>query len=301
MATPVTLSDGDRAVAVIYPELGGWLVRFKRNLPNHGWVEVLCCDPAVVDRWPQSMWAGNPVLFPHVSYNVARGQDHHYELNGQLFSSPQHGFARRIPWTIVRQSETSVTLEILDSPLTRPSYPFAFRYELTYRLVEGRLHWEQTVENRDTQPLPFSSGFHPYFSVPLGPHGDRNSCRVRVPRATRYNPVGKCESFFTEPFPAQDLPVQRDVSGTLFLGDLADRQVALLDPKSGVEAVLDFSEAPDCRYLAIWSRDISAPFYCIEPWTALPNSFSRTDGNVTVLAPGGRYQAAFWMDAREND
>jgi galactose mutarotase-like enzyme len=299
MATPVTLKDGEQGLAVIYPELGGWLFRYARNLPRKGWVDLLCHDQAVYDRWPNQMWAGNPVLFPHISYNVAQGKEHHYELNGQLYASPQHGFARKSPWTVIASTESSVTLEISDSERTRPSYPFAFRYQLTYRLEGGRLHWEQRVENRDTQPLPFSSGFHPYFSVPLGPGGERNRCFVRVPRATRYNPVGLSESFFTEPFPAQDLSVGVDVSGTILLGDLATPEVTLVDPGAGIEAIMNYAGAPECRFFALWSRNTVDGFYCLEPWSALPNSFSRPDGCVTVLPPGASYVASFWIDARE--
>jgi galactose mutarotase-like enzyme len=298
MANPITLRTAD-AIAVIHPDLGAWLVRYARKLPNRGWVEVLRDDEAIVARWPKNMWAGNPVLFPHVSFNVARGAEHQYELDGVIYQSLQHGFARRTPWQVVAQSETSVTLEICDSELTRPSYPFAFRFLLTYRLNGGTIEWEQRIENRDSKPLPFSTGFHPYFSVPLLPGSNRNDCFVRLPRATRYNPIGQWESYFTEPFPAQALSVGTDVSGTVFLGDLAETTISLVDPKAGVEASISYPNAPHYRFLALWSRSVEDPFYCIEPWTALPNSFSRSDGEVIILPPGETYHAELSMDARE--
>ena len=167
MADPITLRDGDDALATVHPELGGWLVRYAKRLPGRGLVDTLYCADEVVARYPDRMWAGNPPLFPHVSFNVAQGKEGQYELNGRLWQSPQHGFARRVPWTVAAQTASSVTLELTDSERTRPSYPFAFRHALTYRLAGGRLELEQAVENLDTAPLPFSTGFHPYFAVPL--------------------------------------------------------------------------------------------------------------------------------------
>jgi galactose mutarotase-like enzyme len=299
MATPVELRDGDRALAVVYPELGGWLTRYARRTPRHGLVEALHHDDAVVARYPDRMWAGNPVLFPHVSFNIAQGQDGHYELNGQLFQSPQHGFARRVPWRVTGQTESSVTMEVTDSELTRPSYPFAFRHELTYRLVEGRLEWEQLVENRDSQPLPFSTGFHPYLPLPLAPGGERNRCFLRLPRAKRFHPLNRAETFFDAPISAGDFSVGVDVSDAWFLGDFAEREVALVDPLAGLEVVLNFAENPAYRFFALWSRTPEEKFYCLEPWTALPNSFGRPDGELVILAPGEKFCARLWMDVRE--
>lgn len=294
----VELRDATGSLAWIRPDLGGWLLRYARMLPGRGLVDALHHDEAVVARYPREMWAGNPILFPHVSSNVVRDAEGQYELDGVLYASPQHGFARRVPWRVARVSEHSVTLELTEGPSTLPSYPFRFRHELEYALVDGRLVLSQTISNTDVRPLPFSTGIHPYLKVPLGPDGDRSRCWVRLPRCTRFNPIGKYESFFTEPVAAQDWPVARDVSGTLLLGEFAEREIALVDPVAGLEAVVNFEDAPDYRYAAIWSRTTDAPFYCLEPWTALPNSFGRPDGEAIILPAGGSFQARLWMDVR---
>ena len=104
----VELRDVTGALAVLRPDLGGWLLRYARPLPGRGLVEALHYDPAVVARYPKEMWAGNPILFPHVSFNVAREVDGQYELDGTLYQSPQHGFGRRVPWMIVEQSSATV-------------------------------------------------------------------------------------------------------------------------------------------------------------------------------------------------
>ncbi|MBN8249216.1 MAG: hypothetical protein J0L84_17445 [Verrucomicrobia bacterium] len=297
MSEAVELRDGEDALAVVHPDLGAWLTRYARQLPGRGWVDALHHDEAVVARYPDRMWAGAPVLFPHVSYNVAEGHEGRYVLNGTSYESPQHGFARRVPWTVVDRSAASVTLELRDSERTRPSYPFAFRHRLTYRLESGRLVWHQMVENRDQQPLPFSAGFHPYLRVPLA-GTERNRCVVRLPRCRRFHPVDQASAFFDEPLPAQDLSIATDASGTLFLGELASREVALRDPVGGVEVALQLGDNPAYRFLALWAPDTTAPFFCIEPWTALPNSFGRGDGELVVLKPGEHFEASLSLELR---
>jgi len=127
----VTLTDSEGASAVVAPELGGWLLRYARSLPEHGLVESLHFSQATVDRHPREMYAGIPVLFPLVSNNRVADRDHHYEWNGQIYEMPQHGFARRSKWGISEQAAASVRLELTDSEATRANYPFAFRFCLT--------------------------------------------------------------------------------------------------------------------------------------------------------------------------
>jgi len=63
--------------------------------------------------------------------------------------------------------------------------------------------------------------------------------------------------------------------------------------------VFNFEEAPQHRFIAIWSKTTSEPFYCLEPWTALPNSFSRVkDRELILLEPQKTFRAAMWIELR---
>ena len=295
----VSLTDSDGATAVAAPELGAWLLRYARELPKHGLVEALHFSQAAVDRYPREMYAGIPVLFPLVSNNRVGDQEHQYQWNGNVFEMPQHGFARRSKWLVREQTAASITMELIDTETTRASYPFAFRFCLTYRLNQGRLHWEQVIENHCHEPLPFSTGFHPYFAVPLTAKSDRVACFVEIPEAKRLMPIGRFERFTTEPFLAQNWSVSEDVADTMFLTDLKRHELILIDPVSELEVVLNFEEAPQHRFVAIWSKTTSQPFYCLEPWTALPNSFSRLkDHELILLEPQKTFRAAMWMELR---
>ena len=145
----------------------------------------------------------------------------------------------------------------------------------TYRLSNGRLHCEQVIENRSSEPLPFATGFHPYFAVPLTARSERAACFVEIPDGKRMTQQGRAEAFTSKPFPAQNWSVQEDVSETLFLANLKKQELVLIDPVSELEVVFNFEEAPQHRFVALWAKTPNEPFYCLEPWTALPNAFSR--------------------------
>lgn len=296
----VTLAEADGTTAVIAPELGGWLLRYARPMPRHGLVEALHFAPAVVDRYPRQMYAGNPILFPLVGNNHVGDRDHHYEWNGRVREMPQHGFARRSKWSIVQQTATSLTMELTDTEATRAQYPFAFRQRLTYSLSHGRLNWEQVIENTGSEVMPFGTGFHPYFQVPLSPRSQRAACFVELPDAKRLTPHNRQERFTAREFPGQNWSVAEDVSGTMFLTDLARRELVLVDPVAELEVLLNFEDAPHHRFVAIWSQSTDSPFYCLEPWTALSNAFSRQgrDRELVLLEPQKTFRAAMWMELR---
>ena len=295
----VEIRDQTGAMAQILPELGGWLVRYQKPVSGHGLVQALHHDEAVIARYPREMWAGSPLLFPMVSYNHVPGSDHHYRWAGQNHPMQPHGFARKTPWKVTAQAADQVEITLTDTEATRAVYPFAFRYSLTYRLQNGRLHWEQLIENHSSDPMPYCVGFHPYLPIPLSPSSKRSDCIIRVPRATRFNPVGRGEAYFSEPFPEQEFPATVDTGPALLLGDLQTREVALVDRAARLEVVINWQESPAYRFCGLWSRTPSENFYCLEPWTSLPNAFSRPDdGEIQILGPGQSFRAAMWMDVR---
>ncbi|MBM3835325.1 MAG: DUF4432 family protein [Verrucomicrobia bacterium] len=295
----VQLTDPDGTLAVVAPKLGAWLLRYARPMPGHGLVEALHCTQAVIDRYPREMYAGNPILFPLVSFNRGGGKEHHYEWNAQLYEMPQHGFARRSQWLVTERSAASVTMELTDNETTRTNYPFSFRHQMIYRLAEGRLHWEQTIENRGEQPMPFSTGFHPYFAVPLTSAGQRSKCFVELPEARHVTSHENAASFTSQPFPSQNWSVQEDVSGTMFLAGLKKSELTLVDPVSNLEVVFNFEGAPQHCFVALWAKTTQEPYYCLEPWTALPNSFNRPqDRELIILEPRKAFRAAMWLELR---
>ena len=299
MSQPVELNDGGMARALIAPELGGWLLKYGRTLPKHGWVEAIRFDQAVLDRYPLQMYAGNPLLFPLVSYNVVGGKEHLYQWAGKVYPLPQHGFARRSSWSVIDRQSASMTMELKDSATTREVYPFAFSHRVTYRLEQGRLVFAQQITNHSGEIMPFGTGIHPYLQVPLTTGSRREDCVVRLPKCQKAVARPQMAGFDLETQAALVLPVSEDVAGTLLLTDLSEKKISLIDQKGGVEVSLDWTKAPGYKHVALWSKSTSEPFYCIEPWTSLPNAFGReTDHDLVLLQPGQVFSAEIDFDIR---
>ena len=89
----VTLREDSEAKAVVAPELGGWLLRYSRHFPKLGYVDALHFSQEVADRYPNQMYAGNPLLFPMVSFNHLPNRENHYLWQDKTYPLPQHGFA----------------------------------------------------------------------------------------------------------------------------------------------------------------------------------------------------------------
>jgi len=135
--------------------------------------------------------------------------------------------------------------------------------------------------------------------VPLTAQGRREDCFVEIPEAKRATPVDDWGRYTLRPFPAQNWSIQEDVAGTMFLTHLKKLELILIDPLSELEVVLNFEDAPQHRFVAIWSPSPDHPFYCLEPWTAFPNSYARLkDHELIVLEPNQTFRAAMWMALR---
>jgi galactose mutarotase-like enzyme len=292
----ITLRDG-LGEALIAPELGGWLLRYAREIPGLGCVDAIHFSQEVVDRYPNQMYAGNPLLFPQVSFNHLPGREHHYEWKGKEYALPQHGFARRLPWRVIDVSETRVCMELAESEATRRAYPFSFRMEVAYELREGCLHYHQLVENLTEEEMPFSTGIHPYLQV----LGKREAGYLELPNALQVQTSDMWRTWRTEPFERKQFPLKEDVSGTLFLTELTTPEISLVDPVGGLRTTLNFADSPLHRFVALWSRTNADPFYCIEPWTALPNAFARNGAELIRLSPGAKFEAAMWFNLTLHD
>ena len=74
-------------------------------------------------------------------------------------------------WTLVsasadRHSASSTSrLEFWKYPEMMAQFPFAHTITMTYRLANGALEVETTLQNLSAEPMPVAIGFHPYFNL----------------------------------------------------------------------------------------------------------------------------------------
>jgi galactose mutarotase-like enzyme len=293
----IVLADGNGNSAAIAPRLGGWLLQYVRQTEAHGPVEVLRYSPKCLNLYP-AMPAGSHLMFPVAGYTTSRGKADVYCWNGEERPMPVHGFARRMPWEVDAASDLSLSLVLDADDSTRKLYPFEFRLTLRYELVNGTLRSIVEVENRDHRVMPFSIGFHPYLRTPLAPEGHRDQCAIRLPASREYRmtQAGISTDGRREP---HTLSATANAVPARHFGDLAAIKAELIDKISGLCATVEAEFPSPFRCISVWSPEVEAPFYCIEPRTAAADAFTLTGNQLTILEPGRKFSGTMILDLVE--
>ncbi len=259
----VELMDGvSDTRAVIIPGRGALTTSFYARGR-----EFLAMDEATLPDTKQNVRGGIPVLFP----SPGRLVNDTFEALGMSGRLKQHGFARAQPWKETARGVDGsawVTLELRDSAETRAQFPFAFRVELTFSLVNTRLRLFAVVENVGERALPFALGYHPYFAVP---EADKASSRIPTSATRAWDNVAKQDITLSE--------IKLDAGEVdLHLIDHKRSDATLESPIGRIELAGDFT-----RWV-VWTLP-GKDFVCLEPWTAAADALNTGEGR-TDLAPG---------------
>ena len=188
----------------------------------------------------------------------------------------QHGFARDMDFTLLRQKEDEVWFALDSTEESYRLYPFRFRLEIGYKLEETAVTVMWKVKNVDEKEMYFSIGAHPAFFCPIKEGERQSDYYLAFRRADGSKPEKFCNTVFGQnglvtpekkEYALQDgiLPIAEN----LFDGDalvIENRQVqrvALLDGEKREYLAVEF----DAPLVGIWSPPKKlAPFVCIEPW-----------------------------------
>jgi galactose mutarotase-like enzyme len=243
--------------------------------------EIFYLDEATLKDPRTNIRGGNPILFP-ICGNL---QEDRYQIGATTYTLSRHGFARSKPWSVIDIDEgeqPAITLELKADEETLANYPFPFRLAFTYRLAGNQLQILQRYENHGENPMPFSAGFHPYFSVK-----DKNSLEIMIPAQTYRDQVtGSTGKFGEGQFSFAD-----PVIDWIFT-DVHDQIAYLVRPKVNIAISLTYD--PVFKYLVFWTLKDKG-FCCIEPWMGPRNSLNTGDG-VQILAPGSSLDTRFAIE-----
>lgn len=243
-------------------------------------------------------WARHaPVLFPI----VGRLKNDRYIVSGDSFKMGQHGFARDLLFREIEIRSDSATFEITDDNETIIGYPFRFRLELCYQLLEKLLRVRYVVTNRDEKRIFFSIGAHPAFNCPI------NSGETFEGYCLEFEKPESAVRHFLEKGlfngeTASVLSNRKDLklSSSLFERDAMvfkglKSDFVTLKHASGASSVkLEFRGFP---FFGIWTKP-GAPFVCLEPWFGLADRHDATGllqekEGIQSLEPGGRFQCQY--------
>lgn len=284
----VELRHGDALIRVA-PPFGGRLLSWDIG------------DESVI-FWPQQAdWSqlarvrgGNPLLFPFLGRHRADGRLGEWrDSGGTVRALPTHGFARDLPFSAeVDRNGQGIRMSLVDTAATREQYPFAFRFEAIYRLVDANtLDVVLSTANLSDEPMPYYTGHHFYFTLP---RGLRSQTTLELPPTERRRQlddgtISAAES--GEPSYTLDDPDIHDCFHCL--KGIPSRPVCLACPPLGKRIGIDLQRPGSAPWYAVttWTETEGSDFYCVEPWLGLPDAIHHGLG-LRWLAPGQQESAA---------
>jgi len=236
---------------------GAELISVKSNDNNREY--IWCADPLYWKRH-------SPVLFPL----VGRYKNDKCQFENKEYSMSQHGFARDKEFELSMKSENEIWFHIQSDEDTLSKYPFQFKLECGYRVVENSVEVMWKVTNEDTQKMYFSLGAHPAFAPPTDL--DMTSCSLKfnqVKDSIEYSLlnqdglllddkhslslINKCIEIRSDMFDKDALVIENSQTN----------EVSLLDENHNPFVTVKF----DAPLFGVWSPvKRNVPFVCIEPW-----------------------------------
>lgn len=257
-----------RARVVVCPERGGAVVSFSVNGR-----EVLWLDRDVYEDPTQNVQGGIPILFPICSILP----DDAYQVKGQVYRLPLHGFTRSVAWKTASQpaaDAAEVTLVLRSSGLSKAMYPYDFEYQITYALKETTLTTKVAVKNLSDVDMPIQYGFHPFLNLSV-----KDETVLLETDGEQYCDLGD-QAFHS--FRAH-MDLTDDHNGKLFFNT---HTFAVTDPEDGCR--ISFAGSGEFSTYLLWSGD--GKRYCVEPWTAGINAMN-TGENLIYVKPGEIHQS----------
>ena len=253
-------------------------------------------------------WSGQaPVLFPicgsvrndTVLYDKEDGS----QKEGKI---PRHGLVRKKEFTLVEQTDNSVTFAIEDDEEMYANYPYHFRLEITYTVTGKTIRTQYKIYNKESEKsMPYFIGGHPGFNCPL------LDDEVYEDYYLEFEKPETCT--VPKPFPESGMLDLKDRNSWLnnqkeidlnydffsydavTLDELGSRTVALRSRKHDKGLKLDFKEFPN---LIVWSTLNKGPFIALEPWSGLSTSIEEGDRledkkDVKIIKPSDFDQIGF--------
>jgi galactose mutarotase-like enzyme len=249
----------------VVPERGGIITRWQVRGRD-----LLYLDGDRFTNPSLSVRGGIPILFP-ICGNLPNNT---YTHQGKTYTLKQHGFARDLPWTVSdRPPQDGITLTLQSNDQTRAVYPFDFELTFTYRLQGNALIIQQRYANRSPEPMPFSTGFHPYFAV-SDAASEKNQLQFDIPATQLTNQIDQTQHPFSGQFDFEQAEI-----------DVAFQQVARQEASvthSGHRLTLSYD--PIYATLVFWTIK-GKDYYCLEPWSA-PRNALNSGKDLTWLKPG---------------
>jgi galactose mutarotase-like enzyme len=244
--------------ATIVPERGAIVTRLLLRDKERLYLdETTLADPT------KNVRGGIPLLFP----SPGKLEGGRFARDGKSGEMKQHGFARDLPWTVVRADEALAILMLESNDVTRAMYPWDFSLTLIVAVADTSLTLGLEVLNTGREPMPIGFGIHPYFRVL-----DKAKATITTNATRAFNNVTKETGAFTGfdlTAPEVDLHLLDHGSGESILAQPGEHITVKTRPELG-------------RWV-VWTL-AGKDFVCLEPWSAPGNALNTGEGLIELPA-----------------
>jgi aldose 1-epimerase len=307
----VQLTDPARRTEVsIAPSIGNMAYEMKVNGKNAFWFPFR--SPAELKEKPTL--CGNPFLAPwanRIDQDAFWANGRKYLLNADLGNlrrdqknHPIHGVLNfSAAWKLVsaeadaKSAWATSRLEFWKHPEMMAQFPFAHTITMTYRLANGVLEVETTLENHSTDAMPVAVGYHPYFRLHDAPRDAWKahlSAKDQVILNAALIPTGERKpASFSDPYA---------LAGTQ-LDDVLTNLIRGADGKShfwveGKKERVTVTYGPKYQVAVVYAPS-GRDFICFEPMAAITNAFNLAHSgaykDLQSVPAGGQWKESYWV------
>jgi galactose mutarotase-like enzyme len=254
------------------------------------------------------IWQANETIWPRHAPNlfpiVGKLKNNSYSFQSKNYLLTQHGFARDFNFTCIEQTQNYVLFELVSSEQTLVSFPFLFKFQVGYQLIDNKVKVTCHVFNTGETDLYFSVGAHPAFNCPLQSNESFNDYQLVFENKSELIINTLNEGLIKSQTKKIDLTrgtlnVTKhlfDEDALVFKNSQID-EVSLVSTKSnhGVKMI-----SKDWPNFGIWTKKNTEHFICLEPWHGIADSidtnsvFEEKEG-VIKLSSAANFTDAFEM------
>ncbi|MBQ9080492.1 MAG: aldose 1-epimerase family protein [Clostridia bacterium] len=200
-----------------------------------------------------------------------------YTYRDESYEMRCHGFARGTDFALESADDNSLVFTLIGNDETKKVYPFDFELKIIYTLEGNTLNCRFHITNTGDDILPFATGGHPGFNVPLADGLSFEDYYVDFGNIENLTKMIFSDTCFVtgkdENYPLRD-GRYIDLKHSLFDNDAiffknVPTSVTLASNKDKHSVTVT---CPQVKYFGLWHSPLTeAPFVCLEPWIGLPS------------------------------
>jgi aldose 1-epimerase len=307
----VALADAAHHIEVsIAPSIGNMAYEIKVRGKNILWFPfhspadlkaqpTFCCVPFLAP-WANRLdddayWANGKRYRLNPDLGNVRRDNHQKPIHGLLNFSAA--------WTVVsveadaRSASATSRLEFWKHPEMMAQFPFAHTITMTYRLENGEVEVETTLENLLAEPMPVAIGYHPYFQlddVPRDQWKVHLAARDHLVLNNLLIPTGESKPVeFADPHPLHVSQLDDVFSGLVRGADGRARFWV-----QGQKQRISVTYGPKYEVAVVYAP-AAREFICFEPMAAITDAFNLAHSGVykelQSIPAGGQWKESFWI------